>query len=348
MANAKAHRHLLPAEAELSKFTGSNYKQRLMCALNWYNANVSDDKLRSWALDYAKQFHPVHHEALKDSLIPSYDFHHVGILSHLVMIGFKLDKGDKAKIAQYLGELVDVAPKYAAPKAITKVSLQDRLTAAASARCAELDGMIDGFISDGAVINVKAFMITNSVSGPIVATVRSHVKGLLDDLRELSKPGVQKDPQLVEGYKNLTAKQRHTLIDELGVLFNAAVAVTKRKPKSPSQQVKHIPFLKSESALGLKSIDPTKLVGAKEVWTYNVQTRTITVMRGSLVVDGTVLRGLDKNTSLFKKVRNPRKYFHRLGRSAETLNARFLREKTLERTGVTGRLGKKVMILAAF
>lgn len=349
MANAKAHKRLRPSEdVELSRFRAPTYKQSLLLALNWYNANVSDASLRRWTLEYVKEARPEVYEVLSRSSLPDYAFHHTGILAHLTGLDFDFRHGDEFKLDRYIDEIAAASDpkKTPRPEGKKSISLEDRLTAVAQTRCAELDAMVDAFITEGKPLDVRTFITINSAGGQIIARMRAHISGFLDDLRALTHH--DRDPLLAEGYSNLPARVRKVLVEQLSVLFDASIKTTRRKPKSPAKVVKNITCLKNYPELGLTSIDPIKLVGAKEVWLYNVKTRVITVLRGPLGVVDRVIKGYDMGTSSRKKVRKPVKFFHRLGKERTSLQARYNKSKTHEQPVTSGRLGKSIVILGAF
>jgi hypothetical protein len=142
------------------------------------------------------------------------------------------------------------------------------------------------------------------------------------------------EQQLIEGYSRLGKRQIKSTIDmwksivdiaaSYGTVKKAERAPRKRKPVPPEKQVKKVKFLKKDPALGIESIDPTKLVGATEVWIYNTKTRKIGIYVADtyskvLTVKGAGLLGFSEKESRQKTLRKPEvqlKQFLGLGKPA--------------------------------
>jgi len=94
----------------------------------------------------------------------------------------------------------------------------------------------------------------------------------------------------------------------------ATRAKPKRKPVPPERQVRGLKYLKEFAELGLKSINPTEILGMSELWTYNTKTRKIgrfvVAMHGDMAVGqlgikGSAIIGFDEIRSVTKTLRKP-------------------------------------------
>ena len=134
--------------------------------------------------------------------------------------------------------------------------------------------------------------------------------------------------QLKEGYAHIKKgdiktfrSAIDTLLTELDFIIEQAKATRKpRKPKqrSASKVVEKLKFSKADPKYSLASIDPTTIIGANELWVFNVNTRklgkyiassidTKGLMRAGtgLSVKGTTIIGFDETTSIQKTLRKP-------------------------------------------
>lgn len=80
----------------------------------------------------------------------------------------------------------------------------------------------------------------------------------------------------------------------------------RKKPVSVEKLVSRMKFLEKDDELGIASIDSTKVVGAQELWVYNVKYATLTVYKSAnesgLGIRGTTLLNFDETSSVAKKI----------------------------------------------
>ncbi len=133
----------------------------------------------------------------------------------------------------------------------------------------------------------------------------------LSDLHEFSN-----DEQLKEGYSHLNSAQRKRMketiesifeqIDRFSIAKKVQRKPRKAKPVSVDKLVKRVKFKAQDTALGLVSITPDKIIKSKTVVVFNSKTRDIAVYTGeSLSVKGTSIINFDESKSFQKKVRKP-------------------------------------------
>ena len=76
-----------------------------------------------------------------------------------------------------------------------------------------------------------------------------------------------------------------------------------RKPRTVSveKKLKHLKYQKEDNALKIASINPEKILGAQELWTFNTRYKTLHVFYANgpagLSVKGTTILGYDENKS---------------------------------------------------
>lgn len=126
-----------------------------------------------------------------------------------------------------------------------------------------------------------------------------------------------KDEQLNEGYAYLTKRVKTVMSDFLIQLIadlQSFVQVKKaqRKPratKAPAADkvIKYLKFQKDSKEYKLASIDPSKIIGAKQVWLFNTKTRMLTFYTAAddkgLTVKGSTMQNYGESGS--KKLRKP-------------------------------------------
>jgi hypothetical protein len=138
-------------------------------------------------------------------------------------------------------------------------------------------------------------------------------------LRKMNEEEVDLWEQLREGYSHMSKKQINhmitalqSIIDALNFVIDSSKAnrkPRKSKPKSATKLVEKIKYLKKDDKLQLNSVSPETIVGAQELWIYNVQYRKfgryVAADSGGLSVKGTSIVNYDLEKSVCKTLRKP-------------------------------------------
>jgi hypothetical protein len=149
--------------------------------------------------------------------------------------------------------------------------------------------------------------------------------------------------EVLEGYSQynkrdfkILCKWYKALLETLEEIQKKKVSTTvrKSKPKTPSQLVKKLKYMKKFDELSLTSFNPEYIIGAKCVTLYNTKTRVFTVLIGnSLSVTGTTIQNFDDEKSFSKVLRTP---FQQLKKLTEGTKLRILKE--FEEINTKGKL----------
>jgi hypothetical protein len=187
-------------------------------------------------------------------------------------------------------------------------------------------------------------------------------------LKKMSEFEADQWAQLKEGYSHLKksdiAKYRkaiETVNAELDFIIEQAKATRKpRKPKqrSASKIVEKLKFNKADDKYSLASIDPTLIVGANELWVFNVKTRKLGkyvasnvdpkgLMRDGtgLSVKGTTIIGFDEKSSVQKTLRKPEEQLKEFKAAGKVALRKFLEEINTTDTKLNGRCNPDTVLL---
>jgi hypothetical protein len=185
----------------------------------------------------------------------------------------------------------------------------------------ELEGMFDdGFPKD---FDITTWYVQNNVSPTIAAKILAKLEPRLDEM--LAVAG-DEDPQLVEAYERVSMDDFDNQLDWLRGVYNdtslfvsnskKARVARKPKPVSVEKKLKHMAdaYQKHSKDFNITSIDPAKIIGAKELWTLNTKYKLLTVYRaeshgGQLDVSRCKVTGFNRNDS----------HTYRLGRGKSAL-----------------------------
>lgn len=174
--------------------------------------------------------------------------------------------------------------------------------------------------------------------------------------------------QLKEGYAHLKKadiKKFRTAIEELisalDFIIDQAKAIRKprkAKPKSADKLVEKLKYLKADPKYNLASIAPVDIVGANELWVFNIKTRKLgkyvasnidptgTGRPGSgLQVKGTTIIGFDENLSVQKTLRKPDEQLKDFKGAGKVALRKFLDEINTTDTKLNGRCNPDTILL---
>lgn len=176
--------------------------------------------------------------------------------------------------------------------------------------------------------------------------------------------------QLLEGYSHLSTTQvkkkisaLQSIVDACNIIIEKAAA--KRKPRTPKARsadkvVKDIKYLDAFNDLALVSINPVDIVGASELWVYNVKTKKLGKYVASVIdpkgagrtgsglsVKGTTLQGFDESKSVQKTLRKPDEKLKEFKTAGKVALRKFLDEIKAVESPMTGRINKDTILLKA-
>lgn len=138
---------------------------------------------------------------------------------------------------------------------------------------------------------------------------------------------------------------------EKGVAAPVAKIAKKKKYISPEAQVKHIKYLEHDKGLGVKSIDPIKIVGATTLWTYHIPSRMLThyVAKDDkgLMVNRCSIENFSATQSNTKKLRKPELVLPKVIQLSNGALKGLLNELTTKDARVTGRVNSQTIIMKA-
>jgi len=130
---------------------------------------------------------------------------------------------------------------------------------------------------------------------------------------------------------------------------NKKPRATKTKPKE--KIVEKLKCLKSDETLKLVSINPVDIVGAKELWVYNIKTRKIgkyvAAEFNDLSVKGTSITGFSETLSVQKTLRKPAEQLKEFKAAGKVQLRKFLDDIKAVDIKLNGRVNEDTILLKA-
>jgi hypothetical protein len=255
----------------------------------------------------------------------------------------------------YEPEVVDDKP--AAPV----ISIQDRLREASCAMTEEIEDALEEFHKDHEAFNPKAFKLLNLLKGRQAKAAHARI------IRDLYAPQLAeyeevlegKCEQLKEGYSHISKKNMKKLIEfyqEIAAACNMLMQEAKvnkkpraRKAKPAEKIVEKMKYCKSNEPLKLVSINPTDILGAKELWIFNTKTRKIgkyvAAEYQELGVKGTSITGFDGAKSVQKTLRKPEEQLKEFKAAGKVQLRKFLEDIKAVDITLNGRINEDTVLL---
>jgi len=247
--------------------------------------------------------------------------------------------------------------------AVKKETIQDRLAEKFSETMGEIEGAIDDFVTSGKEVKAFNILSTANVAVQYAPKVVDIIQRRVAEMNELLEG---KDGQLLEAYKHLSKRDVKAHIKMYETIINDAMAYKtskiatrakpKRKPVPPERQVKGLKFLKEFAELGLKSVNPTEILGMSELWTYNTKTRKlgrfVVAMHGDMVVGqlgvkGSAIIGFDEIKSTCKTLRKPAEQLATFKTQGKPGLRKFMDTIKAVETRLKGRISPETILLRA-
>ena len=177
---------------------------------------------------------------------------------------------------------------------------------------------------------------------------------------ELEAAQNKEDAQLVEGYKHYKAADFKRIVSWIDALlaaieqYRGVKKATKkaRVKKAPSKEkvIAKLKYCKTDAVLKLVSMNPADIIGANELWVYNIKTRKLGKyiadnLQGPLGVKGTSLTGFDEAKSVCKTLRKPADTLKEFAKSGKIQLRKFLDEIKATETKMNGRISADIVLL---
>lgn len=258
----------------------------------------------------------------------------------------------------------DVAPevKKEVKPAGPVLSIQDRVREASLGMTEEIEDALESFYLDKDKFDPKGIKILNILKGKEAKAAHARVikdfySKPLAELQELASG--KGDEQLREGYGHMPRKYVKKLIEFYAEIESACTmlmeeAKVARKPRAKKvvpkdKLVEKLKYLKTFETLKLVSVNPTDIIGAKELWTYNTKTRKlgkyVAAEFAELGVKGTSIIGFDENKSIQKTLRKPAEQITAFKAAGKVQLRKFLDDINAVDTKLNGRINEDIILL---
>ncbi len=243
------------------------------------------------------------------------------------------------------------------------MSIQDRVREATFGMTEEIEDAIESFSADPDSFDPKAFKVVNLLRGKQAKAahariIRDFYQRQYDEYLELQEG---KCEQLKEGYSHLSKAQIKKIIAFYHEILSACdmmmqEAKVNRKPRAKKSKpvekiVEKLKYCKGNEPLKLVSISPADIVGAKELWVFNIKTRKmgkyVATEFAELSVKGTSIIGFDEAKSVQKTLRKPEEQLKEFKAAGKVALRKFLEDIKAVDIKLNGRINEDTILLKA-
>jgi hypothetical protein len=256
----------------------------------------------------------------------------------------------------------DIEEEEDTSKPITPVAtIQDRLRETAGKMAEEIDYALDEFTTNPDSFDPKAIKILNLLKAKEAKAAHARIiKGFYTkSYEELQEAAEGKCEQLKEAYGHLSKPQLKKIIAFYHEIISACEmlgqeAKVNRKPRAkkvvPADKiVAKLKYAKTNEQLKLVSINPTEIIGAKELWVYNIKSRKVGKYVANeyleLGVKGTSITGFNSNLSVQKTLRKPEEQLKEFKAAGKVQLRKFLDDIKAVDIKLNGRINEDIILL---
>lgn len=242
-----------------------------------------------------------------------------------------------------------------------QISIQDRVREASYAMTDEIEDAIESFGQDPDNFDPKSFKVLNLLKGKQAKAAHARIiKSFYSrNLDELTEAATTKDEQLKEAYKHLSKNNLKKITQFYQEIVSACdmlaqEAKVNRAPRakkavSKDKVVSKLKYMKTFEPLKLVSINPTDIIGCKELWVYNTKTRKLgryaAIEYQELNVKGTTIVNFSESSSVCKTLRKPEEKLKEFKSAGKVQLRKFLDEINATDTKMNGRINEDTILL---
>ena len=328
----------------------------LIHAYNWYGHYHVAEDAKAFVLAYFKK------DEKKRKIIEKIDpmsLYNIGWNCRILSRGGSLPEDIKQRVFDKLDQLISDTEEALRKKKeeASVIPLKEREPTKATNIIADLEEQVDNYIREGcSEFDAVKWFSDNGIKPHLAKEVFLYYTPIYAELVE-SLSGT--DADLKEAYSHLGRKNLKRYAEFIRSIIAAAddtktIKRVSRKPrkkkvKPASVLVKKLNYLDKDEELGIHSLRPEDIIGAKQVWVFNAKTRFLSVYNAigeaGLGVKGSTLTGFDGATSISKKVRKPKEILAEVVSGGKVVLRKLMGGIRAKESEAKGRINKDTLLV---
>ena len=256
-------------------------------------------------------------------------------------------------------------------------SIQERIKEQSQDACEAIEEWLDGLITDVDKFDPKEFnfvghFIDKKVSQAHARKIKKFYQGELEEAQlvqsiptpaEIKKIKDEREAdyalQIREAYSDLKKNHAKKWLQAIESIMSACdmiidSAKANRKPRakksvSKEKMIAKLQYKESDDKYKIVSVNPAEIVGATEVWVFNVKTRKLGKYvaddHATIQVKGTTLQFYNEKASVQKTLRKPEEQLKEFKKAGKVVLRKFMDNINAVEIKLNGRLNKDTIIL---
>jgi hypothetical protein len=304
----------------------------LITAYNWFNYICDSNDARRFVLEYLEA-EPTCTDSYisKVKRIDPFELRTIGWTFRLAMNGSKIEKDRVAKCVAKLTKLAEaVSDAKVTDTADYMIGVFDR----------EIESAIQNDYSE---FLIPTFIADTDTTPSIANKVVRYYRGAKGEWQKIFADAII-----------YAFERKHPSIVVVESTEEVVKVVRPRKPrkkkvKTPEQLTKSVQYLPVSEEYGLTSVAPTAIIGATQVWLFDVKYRKLSRINApansGLSVKGTTIFGFDERSSITKKLRKPKDVLKILTDGGKIAVRKVMESINTTEVKATGRINKDTVIV---
>ena len=329
----------------------------LALAYNWYNYFYSIDDSKEFAIFFLRENNadPKMIRALE--AVEPINFGNIGWNCRILSNGGTLPLDIKTRMWKKLKGLSSEKEQIVTNTEEPAVNVQDRISNRVSEFIGDIEVEIDNFIKvKKSSFDINQYIRDKNLKAIHAQKIARYYKDLYSEVFDAVNGN---DDQLKEAYsrwKKPDLKKYLEFIksivssaETLYITSKAARKPRKKKIKPASAIVSKIKYLTKDEKLDIISRPSTEIVGANQLWTFNIGTKLLSqyVAIGStgLTVNGSKVVGYDEKLSFARVLRKPKEQLKALLDAGKPALKKYMESIKTKQKAVNGRINTNVLLV---
>lgn len=338
------------------------YVSDISRVLYWYNQEKEKKDarayLKSWITSkFGKDKSKLIDHVQDNKIVLTY-----GWMARMLVNGCQFKSQEIEKFHLYVERLLDtpieVKPQeVVAQPAVVRPTIRDYLEDKIREYLGELEGVIDELVTEqDTSFDLYKHMQANSIPAQYCSSIEAWVKRKAGEFIGVYETT---DKEMKQAYDHISRRKQTAVIKLLSSWLQdlerySQFKKANRKPrvkkaKPAGAQVAKMKYKREEPSLGLKSINPTEVVGASQAWIYNTKYKRLSVYRSDsrdgIQVKGSTLQNYDPSQCEQKTLRKPSETIKRLLDAGKVVLRKIMTEINSKDIPVTGRINEDCIIV---
>lgn len=332
-------------------------------ARNWYNYTYSAKDAVPWIVEYMKRSNYTSAQISKFKKAPDWTAGiTAGAIARMINNGARVPEESVNWLNSRIDETINKGLEKEEQSKDVSSPVTIRTKEKTDTVIADLEDEIDNFVKSKYKTEFKPydFMRKNNVKSVQAKKIIDYYNPLI---QELTFAVSGKDSQVKEAYNRLSKIEIKRYFEFITEIVKAAESVSQMakavraprktsKPKSASQLVTKLKYLKESNQYKIASIDPSKIINSSILVIFNTKNRKlgyyVAADSTGLSVKGTTITGFDETKSVSKTLRKPEQILPTVLQNTKPMFMKTYSQINSTDSALNGRINDQIVLLKVY